>query len=1595
MYISAQRTDWSLELSKTLLAVTHRVRRYVQVSTLATIAMVFLLLISTFNAFAAAPAAKVSTLVAPVIQTKGSAPSGGTFKVQPVIQIQDATGLPTSGIQVVTVAISNGFGGSTDGTLAGTTTVSATSGRATFTNLSITGGDRVGYDFTFSSPGLTSSTLAVSFATKIVLTTNPVLGLPGEPMVTQPVVQIVDAAGNVVLGEADPVTIASSNCYLGKAATGGTGSVIGSTTSGRTTFDTLFANDNNENSSCSFSFFSGALLSSTSITVSAPQPAAGSASQLVLRTSPVVQTKGSSPAGGTFKVQPILFIKDAAGFVTTSTSNVTVSISNGYGGTVNGTLLGATTVAAVSGKVTFSGLSISGGNRLGYDFTFSSPGLPSVSATVRFATQIILKTPIALGDPGSLATISPVAAIADADGNVIDTATDSVALTTSNCVVSSAKGGPNSTISANSVRGIATFTAIYANHGSDSSGCDFSFGSGSLLTPAQVSRAYFAARSLTISNNPSIESSGKQANSRVQPVISVIDASGRIAGGYTGAITYAIVGTPYSATETASAGVVNFTAGFSLSLVPKNSNDWSAVFTAPGLSTLNLAMYDWLKPTLIYDGNGSSGGQVPPSTIGEPATPAFVALNTGNLTNVGLSFSGWNTESDGSGTTYSPGSKISMPNSGLTLYAVWKAVSKSNVTITFADIGADSGSLPGQITGNEGDSLLMPTNSGNLARLGFRFAGWNTSPDGSGSQYDAGVTFMVPRQNLNLYPRWSSNNVQIAFSGNGSDSGSAPDSIQNITTDLVTLPGNSGNFVKSGYFFVGWNSLSSGEGENYSAATTIISPQTNLILFAHWVAKAQLVRFDGNGATSGAVPSDQYVSLGKSTTLDANSGNLTRDGFRFTGWSLTPTSASPDFPSGGTALVPSGGLTLYATWQTAASKLVLTQAPVAGLTGNYLTQQPHLELQDKDGVKVPVSCLSTVSVESGSVGTVSGTVSQTSIAGVIRYTDLAVSGLSNEPVTLLFQCSFGSSSLVLTTTSQVTPAVNASLTSLSGNAFTLYHYLSWGKWTNAQGATSVAGSKRTAWNTVQDFSTYMSSIKIQPIWVVYEPYFSSVVDASTPSDATTFYSGDGLTHLYVDETKIKAIADQALLHPEMPVSFDTEFGNRFVPATVVPATLKILSLFKKYDMKNPVGVYAEAPQVMFGWQPNADPSGLNAINKGYLPVAQAVDFLSPMLYYMYNPLLSDWMEVANYSLLASSAYGVKKPIIPYLSFNKPDTLSVEAYTDAMRRLKYVEANGASGAIIWESSSNPPVFTQYGGWGKAMFDFAASSESNKANPGWPASLVVGRSPIALDADEPMQIKPQVRLKDLRGEWADPNVADLISVSTDSGVLSGKTTVQTVGGIADFADLNLTGLTPGAYTLTFSGQFTGSVTVTVTVPAHRDEPISKPISGVSPTNPPIPSPGTEQPTPSPSTEPATPPVGTGESVSSKFTLVTRGQAVVSSSPQKGPILRGASIGSPFYFRPYSAALDARSISNLRKIAKELKNRSGMLVVTGFVQFDHRPIGVARSLALRRALTVTRALSKLRLSVKLGYMGYGVFNYGSPSRSHRKVEIRLITP
>ncbi len=91
----------------------------------------------------------------------------------------------------------------------------------------------------------------------------------------------------------------------------------------------------------------------------------------------------------------------------------------------------------------------------------------------------------------------------------------------------------------------------------------------------------------------------------------------------------------------------------------------------------------------------------------------------------------------------------------------------------------------------------------------------------------------------------------VSYDGNGNTGGSVPIHETTYKTgDTVTVMGNTGNLVKRGYTFTGWNTAADGSGTDYNPGDTFIMGSSDVTLYAKWVP----VDSDSNGDTDKTTP---------------------------------------------------------------------------------------------------------------------------------------------------------------------------------------------------------------------------------------------------------------------------------------------------------------------------------------------------------------------------------------------------------------------------------------------------------------------------------------------------------------------------------------------------------------------------------------------------------------------------------------------------------------------------------------------------------------------------------------------------------------------
>ncbi|MEX2461586.1 MAG: S-layer homology domain-containing protein [Paenibacillaceae bacterium] len=100
--------------------------------------------------------------------------------------------------------------------------------------------------------------------------------------------------------------------------------------------------------------------------------------------------------------------------------------------------------------------------------------------------------------------------------------------------------------------------------------------------------------------------------------------------------------------------------------------------------------------------------------------------------------------------------------------------------------------------------------------------------------WDFAGTWGINSSTNNGYPYLQVFKVDLTYNGNGNNSGSVPiDNTIYLNGVTANVYGNTGNLIKTGYTFAGWNTLADGSGTNYAAEEALVMTG-NKTLFAKW-----------------------------------------------------------------------------------------------------------------------------------------------------------------------------------------------------------------------------------------------------------------------------------------------------------------------------------------------------------------------------------------------------------------------------------------------------------------------------------------------------------------------------------------------------------------------------------------------------------------------------------------------------------------------------------------------------------------------------------------------------------------------------------------
>ena len=169
----------------------------------------------------------------------------------------------------------------------------------------------------------------------------------------------------------------------------------------------------------------------------------------------------------------------------------------------------------------------------------------------------------------------------------------------------------------------------------------------------------------------------------------------------------------------------------------------------------------------------------------------------------------------------------------------YETIAATTYTVTYDKNGATSGSVPTDATSyTSGATVTVKGNSGNLAKTGYTFAGWNTKADGTGTTYAAGTGTFTISSNTTLYAKWTANTYTVTWIVDGVTKRTDTGVAYNTSKTAPTV-----SPIPCGDVIAGWTDAVDGNYEHgtstlHSGATpsiTITSDKTFYAVFADYV----------------------------------------------------------------------------------------------------------------------------------------------------------------------------------------------------------------------------------------------------------------------------------------------------------------------------------------------------------------------------------------------------------------------------------------------------------------------------------------------------------------------------------------------------------------------------------------------------------------------------------------------------------------------------------------------------------------------------------------------------------------------------------------
>jgi uncharacterized repeat protein (TIGR02543 family) len=1347
------------------------------------------------------PAAKIL-----MIQEPEGSSSGTALSAQPHVEITDIFYNRVTGDSSteVTAAISSGE----EGTLGGTLVATADAGLVTFTDLTLAGLVSERYKLTFSFEDLSPAesqeivvTPGIAVADKSTITASLDSIVADGNSTSLVTVQLKDAQGNSLTTNTDTVSIRVDE---------GTGNVGSTLPTGNGTYAATFTSSTTAGISTIRASLGANDITATKDISLTP----GTATKLGILTEPPTTTS----SGTILSTQPQIEVQDAFGNTVTEDSGRSITI--GLIGE-DGSLAGNQTASTSSGIATFSGISLAGLVSERYVLSFRANDLTGVdsepisitpgAASLSTSTVIASNTSI-VADGATTSTIT--VQLKDAQGNPLNAA---VAETVSVSVFSGGGSVPSTTYSSNGAY-IATFTSPKTV---GDSVIQATIDGNKILETASIELVHGDATQIVITQTPT---SGANASTLTrQPEITLFDANDNVVtSNSSGSVEVALFsgddGELSGTTQaTFDEGVATFT---NLAITGRTSTNYVLRFTSgsftvdsgnltltPGIASAATSTIAISDTTLVANGASTATVTVrlkdaqTNSLVASGGTVAItVATSDGSISN-------FSNNNDGTYTaTYTSGRAVGT-----------KTISASVNSVTLIDTE--------QVTLVHGPAAKI---------LMIQQPEGTSSGTELGTQPQVEITDAFNNRVTGDGPIQVTAAISLGEEGTLGGTLTITSSLGVATFTNLTLAGLVSEsykltFSSGSLTVIESSAISVTPGRAVAGRSTISASSTSITAneTATSTITVQLKDAQGNLLVAGGNSVGMQITTGDGN-LDSVEDN--RDGT----YSAVYTSSRVAGPIeirarlAGVEIGEVQNLTLTPGLPT---KLGLHVAPITGRSGEALTTQPEISVQDEFGNTVTTDSgrLITVAISAGNGGSLTpDPATATTQNGIARFSGVVLAGITTSRYELEFttpdlesvnsailSVSSGAASVTTSTFETSNPSIVANGVTTSLITLTIR---------DAQGnaLTESAG-------TVEMFVTdgHEGSIE-EPVTdkgdgTYTAIYTSGVSDGSTTITATL--NGISLTEVVTIElvagpaTQLSIVTEpqggrsaenlsqQPVIHlldtfgnhaiqePTTPVTIGIKSGESgFIDGTTTIQAIEGVATFTDLTL---AGLVTEDYILQFTSET------LVSVDSGEVVVTPGVPSVeTSTVSSAAQSLVADEINTTTVTITLKDAQGNE-----LVTGDAPVGLSVSPVTNGLDSL------GSVGSVI-DRSNGTYTATYTAGTKVQSVRFSATLDGNEIEDtallslthGTAYQIAVETNPEGGASGSQLLMQPTVLIQDKHGNTVTDDNDRVVTVSLggqqNSGTLSGSLTTLTLNGLASFSGIVMTGRTGTNYVLDYS-------------------------------------------------------------------------------------------------------------------------------------------------------------------------------------------------